>query len=61
MIEVVPLKDEAFGAVVTGVTTDRPLTPDEAQALETEASRIENPRLRAAIVALGKAVLSADP
>jgi hypothetical protein len=39
----------------------RLLTPDEAQALETEASRIENPRLRAAIVALGKAVLSADP
>lgn len=38
-----------------------PLTPDEAQALETEANRIENPRLRAAIVALGKAVLSADP
>jgi hypothetical protein len=39
----------------------RPLTPDEAQALETEAGRIENPRLRAAIVALGKAVLSAEP
>jgi hypothetical protein len=39
----------------------RPLTPEEANALETEASRIENPRLRAAIVALGKAVLSADP
>jgi hypothetical protein len=37
------------------------LTPEEANALETEASRIENPRLRAAIVALGKAVLSADP
>ena len=46
---------------VTYRPSARPLTPDEAQALETEASRIENPRLRAAIVALGKAVLSADP
>ncbi len=38
----------------------RRLTPAEAQDLESGARRIENPRLRAAIVALGKAVLSAD-
>ena len=37
----------------------RPLTPEEAKTAESSASRIENPRLRAAIVALGKAVLSA--
>jgi len=37
----------------------RPLTPAEAESLESGARRIENPRLRAAIVALGKAVLSA--
>lgn len=34
MIEVVPLKDEAFGAVVTGVTTDRPLTPDDIEQIK---------------------------
>ncbi|MBK8199806.1 MAG: DUF721 domain-containing protein [Acidobacteria bacterium] len=39
----------------------RPLTPDEARTVETHAQAVENPRLRAAIVALGKAVLSADP
>jgi hypothetical protein len=39
----------------------RPLTPEEAAIVENGASRIDNPRLRAAIVALGKAVLSADP
>jgi hypothetical protein len=39
----------------------RALTPDEAATLESGAARIENARLRAAIVALGKAVLSADP
>jgi hypothetical protein len=39
----------------------RPLTPAEAEIVETGARRIDNPRLRAAIVALGKAVLSADP
>ena len=39
----------------------RPLTPEEAEIVETGARRIDNPRLRAAIVALGKAVLSADP
>jgi hypothetical protein len=38
----------------------RPLTPAEAESLEAQAKRIENPRLRAAIVALGKAVLSAE-
>lgn len=38
----------------------RPLTPDENAAIEGKAKPIENPRLRAAIVALGKAVLSAD-
>lgn len=38
----------------------RPLTPAEAESLESKAERIENPRLRAAIVALGKAVLSAE-
>lgn len=38
----------------------RKLTPAEAESLNDDASRIENPRLRAAIVALGKAVLSAD-
>ncbi len=39
----------------------RALTPPEAERLESGASRIENARLRAAFVALGKAVLSADP
>lgn len=39
----------------------RALTADEAKTLEDGAGRIENPRLRAAFVALGKAVLSADP
>ncbi|MBA3069798.1 MAG: DUF721 domain-containing protein [Hyphomonas sp.] len=39
----------------------RPLTPDETETIESGARRIENARLRAAIVALGKAVLSADP
>lgn len=39
----------------------RDLTHAEAQTLESGASRIENTRLRAAFVALGKAVLSADP
>jgi hypothetical protein len=38
----------------------RKLTQAEAQSLDTDAQRIENPRLRAAIVALGKAVLSAE-
>jgi len=39
----------------------RALTPKEAASLEEGAARIENAGLRAAIVALGKAVLSADP
>ncbi len=39
----------------------RPLTKDEAETLESGAGKIENTRLRAAFVALGKAVLSADP
>src|SRR3990167_5530865 len=39
----------------------RALTKDETETLESGASRIENTRLRAAFVALGKAVLSADP
>lgn len=39
----------------------RPLTADEATLIEAGAQEIENPRLRAAIVALGKAVLTADP
>lgn len=46
---------------VTYRPRSRPLTPTEAEALEKQAQRVENPRLRAAIVALGKAVLSADP
>ena len=37
------------------------LTPDEAALLDAGAREIENPRLRAAIVALGKAVLTGDP
>lgn len=39
----------------------RPLTPDEAALVDSSAREIENPRLRAAIVALGKAVLTAEP
>jgi len=39
----------------------RQLTPEEAVMLDAGARQIENPRLRAAIVALGKAVLTADP
>lgn len=39
----------------------RPLTQAESDLLEEKTRHIENPRLRAAIVALGKAVLSADP
>ncbi|MEX1251459.1 MAG: DciA family protein [Hyphomonas sp.] len=39
----------------------RQLTPEEAAMLDAGARQIENPRLRAAIVALGKAVLTADP
>lgn len=39
----------------------RALTPDEAALLDAGALEIENPRLRAAIVALGKAVLTAEP
>lgn len=38
----------------------RPLTPEEAALLDAGTREIENPRLRAAIVALGKAVLTAD-
>jgi hypothetical protein len=39
----------------------RALTPDEADSLDSIARRIDDSRLRTAIVALGKAVLSADP
>lgn len=38
----------------------RALTADEKAVIDSKAAPIENPRLRAAIVALGKAVLSAD-
>jgi hypothetical protein len=38
----------------------RPLTDAEKNTIESKAGAIEDPRLRAAIVALGKAVLSAD-
>lgn len=38
----------------------RALTQDEKAVIDAKAGPIENPRLRAAIVALGKAVLSAD-
>jgi hypothetical protein len=54
------------GPVARGADTvvyrprSRPLTPEEVASVESGASKIENTRLRAAIVALGKAVLSAD-
>lgn len=38
----------------------RALSADEKAVIKSKADPIENPRLRAAIVALGKAVLSAD-
>jgi len=34
MIEVTPLKDEAFGAVVTGVSTDTPLTANDIEQIK---------------------------
>ena len=34
MIEAHPLENEAFGAVITGVSTDRPLTPADIEALK---------------------------
>ncbi|MBO6949350.1 MAG: TauD/TfdA family dioxygenase [Rhodospirillales bacterium] len=34
MIEVIPLKDEAFGAVVRGVSTDTPLTADDIEQIK---------------------------
>lgn len=34
MIEAIPLKDEAFGAVVTGVSTDRPLSANDIERLK---------------------------
>lgn len=54
------------GPIVRGAETvtyrprARPLTPEETALLEAGAGRITDPRLRAAIVALGKAVLSAE-
>lgn len=40
--------------------THRPLTATEKLDVEARAARVEHPRLRAAIVALGTAVLSAE-
>ncbi len=34
MIEAIPLKNEAFGAVINGVSTDRPLSSDDIERLK---------------------------
>jgi taurine dioxygenase len=34
MIKITPLKDEAFGAVVSGVSTDEPLTPEDIEQIK---------------------------
>jgi len=34
MIKITPLKDEAFGAVVSGVGTDEPLTPEDIEQIK---------------------------